>query len=85
MKQEDIDYLFEYVRDLQKQVNQLKIAVLTGSKNGLELPKPIQLNAGEKMPLGHLADDLLDKKPIAMETMLVTRAISDIVVVTLKR
>lgn len=60
MKQADVDYLFEYVRDLQKQVNQLKIAVLTGHKNGLEVPTPIQLNAGEKIPFGHLADDLLD-------------------------
>jgi hypothetical protein len=56
----DIQYLFDYVRDLQKQVNQLKVAVLTGKINGLEFPNPIHLDPGEKIPLGHLADDLLD-------------------------
>ena len=56
----DIQYLFDYVRDLQKQVNQLKVAVLTGKINGLEFPNPIYLDPGEKIPLGHLADDLLD-------------------------
>ena len=60
MNKTDIQYLFDYVRDLQKQVNQLKVAVLTGEKNGLEFPNPIHLEPGEKIPLGHLADDLLD-------------------------
>lgn len=60
MSRSDIQYLFDYVRDLQKQVNQLKVAVLTGKTNGLELPNPIHLEPGEKIPLGHLADDLLD-------------------------
>ena len=60
MSKTDIQYLFDYVRDLQRQVNQLKVAVLTGKTNGLELPNPIHLEPGEKIPLGHLADDLLD-------------------------
>ena len=60
MSKTDIQYLFDYVRDLQRQVNQLKVAVLTGKTNGLEFPKPIHLEPGEKIPLGHLADDLLD-------------------------
>lgn len=60
MSQADIQYLFDYVRDLQRQVNQLKIAILTGNINGLEFPSPIHLEPGEKIPLGHLADDLLD-------------------------
>lgn len=56
MNKTDIQYLFDYVRDLQKQVNQLKVAVLTGKINGLEFPNPIHLEPGEKIPLGHLAD-----------------------------
>lgn len=60
MSRADIQYLFEYVRDLQRQVNQLKVAVLTGKTNGLEIPKPIHLEPGVRIPLGHLADDLLD-------------------------
>ena len=60
MSKTDIQYLFDYVRDLQRQVNQLKVAVLTGKTNGLEFPNSIHLEPGEKIPLGHLADDLLD-------------------------
>ena len=63
MNRADIQYLFDYVRDLQRQVNQLKVAVLTGKTNGLEFPKAIHLEPGEKVPLGHLADDLLDTEP----------------------
>jgi hypothetical protein len=60
LNKSDIQYLFDYVRDLQRQVNQLKVAVLTGKTNGLELPNPIHLEPGKRIPLGHLADDLLD-------------------------
>lgn len=60
MSKSDIQYLFDYVRDLQRQVNQLKVAVLTGETNELELPNPIHLEPGKRIPLGHLADDLLD-------------------------
>ena len=59
VRKEDETYLFDYIRHLQNQVNQLTIAVLTGDKSGLEYPKAADVQPGEKIPLGHLADDLL--------------------------
>ena len=55
MNKSDIQYLFDYVRDLQRQVNQLKVAVLTGKTNGLELPNPIYLEPGKRIYGGNCA------------------------------
>lgn len=59
MKKSEEEYLFNYIRYLQHKVNQLTIAVLTGDKSELEYPKAADVQPGEKIPLGHLADDLL--------------------------
>lgn len=61
MRKEDETYLFDYIRYLQNQVNQLTIALLTWSKDGLEYPKAVEVQPGERIPVGHLADDLLEK------------------------
>ena len=62
MKKSEEEYLFNYIRYLQHKVNQLTIAVLTGDKSELEYPKAADVQPGEKIPLGHLADDLLELK-----------------------
>lgn len=59
MRKEDETYLFDYIRHLQNQVNQLTIALLTGNKDRLEYPKAVEVQPGERIPVGHLADDLL--------------------------
>ncbi len=61
MRKEDETYLFDYIRHLQNQVNQLTIALLTGNKDRLEYPKAVEVQPGERIPVGHLADDLLSK------------------------
>lgn len=60
MRKEDETYLFDYIRHLQNQVNQLTIALLTGNKDGLKYPKAVEVQPGERIPVGHLADDLLN-------------------------
>ena len=60
MRKEDETYLFDYIRHLQNQVNQLTIALLTGNKDRLEYPKTVEVEPGERIPVGHLADDLLN-------------------------
>lgn len=59
MRKEDETYLFDYIRHLQYQVNQLTIALLTGNKDRLEYPKAVEVQPGERIPVGHLADDSL--------------------------
>lgn len=61
LRKEDETYLFDYIRHLQNQVNQLTIALLTGNKDRLEYPKSVEVQPGERIPVGHLADDLLEK------------------------
>lgn len=60
VRKEDETYLFDYIRHLQNQVNQLTIALLTGNKDRLEYPKAVEVQPGERIPVGHLADDLLN-------------------------
>lgn len=60
VRKEDETYLFDYIRHLQNQVNQLTIALLTGNKDRLEYPKTVEVQPGERIPVGHLADDLLN-------------------------
>ena len=60
LRKEDETYLFDYIRHLQNQVNQLTIALLTGNKDGLEYPKAVEVQPGERIPVWHLADDLLN-------------------------
>lgn len=61
LRKEDETYLFDYIRHLQNQVNQLTIALLTGNKDRLEHPKAVEVQPGERILVGHLADDLLEK------------------------
>ena len=61
LRKEDETYLFDYIRHLQNQVNQLTIALLTGNKDRLEYQKAVEVQPGERIPVGHLADDLLEK------------------------